>query len=75
MMSNRTSCEKSYHSKGGKNKGKKKKKEQKLRVPAYNGEADAWLSGEPVVCGLNYRQLSGVSLWALKNLEPCQREI
>lgn len=67
--SNRTLHEKSYWSKGKENKGGKD-----LEAPNCNGEADAGLSRELVVCVLNYRQLSVVSLLALKNLEPRQRE-
>lgn len=50
------------------------KGEKDLESHNCNGEADAGLSGELVVCVLNYRQLSVVSLLALKNLEPRQKE-
>lgn len=74
-MSSRALHEKSYQFKGGKIKGKKSPQNKKIEALDCNGEADAGLSEELVVCVLNYRQLSVVSLWALKNLEPCQREI
>ena len=58
-------------------KGKKIKEKTKPKLEAIrcNREAHAWLSGVPVVCVLYYRQLSVVSLLALKNFEQHQREI
>lgn len=54
--------------------GKTIKGEKGLEAPDCHGEPDAGLSGDLVVCVLNYRQLSVVSLLALKNLEPRQKE-
>lgn len=58
-----------------KGKERKEKTKPKLKTIRCNREAYAWLSGVLVVCVLYYRQLSVVSLLALKNFEQHQREI